>query len=366
MRDHGEPITVQQLVDRTGWTAMDVRYAVGSLMRKNHVARADEPRTWPALFQLQQRGESMAMQVNMKDVVFSKEAEALLAQRGDPIELAPTFNSEQIARSAVGLLGQTDILSSIQLATRLACTPEQLDASLDPLVQTSRLQRVSVLRSDVLMFDYRVSSSWGKPTGLDFEICCGATKVPQVSISPVARPATAKLVTQPQVALPLRSPAQLDIPRFVEPADQVDGTDDTKAPGAAVTPPAADIPIVDIPADRWYQDRRKDEPLSTVERVAATTEERAALSLGWQVSGDLPTNDELAHKAVLAEAIEPMAAQRLHEATDAVCAINSRGELAIDIGDGEIVTFPPKRALALRQFLVGCAFLETIHTGVSP
>lgn len=195
--------------------------------------------------------------------------------------------------------------------------------------------------------------------------CRGVTKVPQVSISPVPRPATAKLVSQPPVALPSQSPKPLDIPRFVHPVGQVDSADSCEAPAAAVTPRSAGIPIVDVPADRWYQDRRKDEPLSTVERVdttisATTADERAALSLGWQVSGDLPTNDELAHKAVLAEAIEPTPAQRLHEATDAVCAINSRGELAIDIGDGEIVTFPPKRALALRQFLVGCAFLETI------
>ncbi len=44
--------------------------------------------------------------------------------------------------------------------------------------------------------------------------------------------------------------------------------------------------------------------------------------------------------------------------SDLVCALNSRGELALDVGDEVLVKFKPKHALVLTRFLAGNTVLE--------
>ena len=46
------------------------------------------------------------------------------------------------------------------------------------------------------------------------------------------------------------------------------------------------------------------------------------------------------------------------DATDLVCALNSRGELVLDLGDEVIVRFRPEFSLVLQRFMAGNTFLE--------
>jgi hypothetical protein len=43
---------------------------------------------------------------------------------------------------------------------------------------------------------------------------------------------------------------------------------------------------------------------------------------------------------------------------DLVCAMNSHGELALDLGDGRNIKFPPAQAYYLKHFLVNTTVLE--------
>lgn len=50
------------------------------------------------------------------------------------------------------------------------------------------------------------------------------------------------------------------------------------------------------------------------------------------------------------------------EAVDTVCAMNSRGELAIDLGDGHQVKFQADQALIVKRFLANTSVLEELHS----
>jgi hypothetical protein len=47
---------------------------------------------------------------------------------------------------------------------------------------------------------------------------------------------------------------------------------------------------------------------------------------------------------------------------DLVCAMNSLGELALDLGEERVITFPPAKAYLLKQFLVNTTVLEQIQS----
>ncbi len=49
------------------------------------------------------------------------------------------------------------------------------------------------------------------------------------------------------------------------------------------------------------------------------------------------------------------------DAEDVVCALNSRGELALDVGGNVLIKFKPRQALIVTRFLAGNTALEQMH-----
>lgn len=82
-----------------------------------------------------------------------------------------------------------------------------------------------------------------------------------------------------------------------------------------------------------------NEPEPSPEPVSGAVTDPAPTSYGWVASNDVP---------------------KVFEADDdLVCAINSKGELVIDLGGANniVVQFPPKQALALQSFLDNTSLL---------
>lgn len=78
-------------------------------------------------------------------------------------------------------------------------------------------------------------------------------------------------------------------------------------------------------------------------------------ALGWQIGQPA----ELDRATIDAVASRDTAINVL-EADDMVCAINSRGDFVIDLGDGDLVKFPPAQALYLKRFLDNTSMLEEL------
>ncbi len=83
---------------------------------------------------------------------------------------------------------------------------------------------------------------------------------------------------------------------------------------------------------------------------------RASASLGWQV-GQAEGLDSATLDAVMDQTTAP----NVLEANDLVCAINSRGELVIDLGEDTLIKFPPVQALALHTFLGNTSVLQNLQ-----
>jgi hypothetical protein len=234
--------------------------------------------------------------------------------------LTASASREEVARAAVAHL-RKQTLSSSALAGLCQLPVASIDMALAPLADAGKLTRVSVLRKGVAEFDYRWGATW-IPTDADFALCRGSTDAPHAAVTVVQTKAPA-----PAIA---RSEAPRTGPAFTEkPADSGRTGGKSRAANAA-----------------------RDRALG-----------RPPQSLGW---GPAPS-PKVQPKAAAAAAPDnetPCACERAakeFEATDLVCALNSRGELALDLGEAVLVKFKPLQALILSRFLAGNTVLEQMH-----
>lgn len=223
----------------------------------------------------------------------------------------PTKQSE-LARQAIRTFTKNAICSSVQLAHLCGSTAAAIDQAFDPLVAAGKLQRVPTQRAGVDMFTYRFSALW-VPKDEDFQFA-DAPATPKAGISPVAPP---KLKAKPAPA-----PA----PIAASPAPQTR----TVASAPASAPAQAPASAVDLALTHANTLGFRD-----------TTEPTVAPDTLDVLVGDLESS--------------------LIEASDLVLAINSRGEFVIDLGQGDLVRFPPAQALQLKRFLVNTTVLECLE-----
>lgn len=219
-----------------------------------------------------------------------------------------------LARQAIRTFTKDAICSSVQLAHLCGSTAAAIDQALSPLVDAGKLQRVPTQRAGVDMFTYRFGALW-VPKDADFQFA-DATAAPKAGISPVAPP-------KPK-AKAAPAPAPISPP-----------------PGPAPATPAASPAPAETPKQA-----------STPATSSALTQES---SLGFRDETDLTETPDTLN--VLVGDLQP----ELIEAADLVLAINSRGEFVIDLGQGDLVRFPPAQALQLKRFLVNTTVLENLE-----
>jgi DNA-binding transcriptional ArsR family regulator len=256
-----------------------------------------------------------------------------------PIEPgATTGDLTALARQAVAALKGT-LLSSHGLAAVCNTTAEQIDAALAPLHQAGKLIRVDVMRGGVRMFDYRYSATW-VPRDADFDQQATAGQAaPTPQVSPVAPPKPKTAPSNP--ASPWRNnDLRLNGSSTRPPPDAL-------ATGAELGKKAAAPATAPVPAPAPAP------AAAPAERIPVFTSPE---NLGWKLS--TPPAVEPAVREAIAASLET--APSVLEANDLVCAINSRGELVLDLGDEDIVRFPPAQALYLKRFLDNTSVLEEL------
>jgi hypothetical protein len=270
-----------------------------------------------------------------------------------------------LARRAIGLLsGATR--SSVDLAGACNATKADIDTALDPLVQARKLIRVDVMRGGQPMFDYRYGAAW-VPRDADFDQGAGSP-VPAPKVSPVAAPAPAPApvpvpapapapapeakVTNP--ASPWRKPNHLQLPGSPVLAERVQPA---QAPGPVAPAPApAEKPAPKEPTAKPAADAlASGAELGKKTRAPVVPVFTSPKNLGWKIGQ--PAVEPSVRDAI-ASGQETMPG--CLEADDLVCAINSRGELVLDLGGDEIVKFPPVQALYLKRFLDNTSVLEEL------
>ncbi len=213
------------------------------------------------------------------------------------------------ARAAAKVLRNGKVHSSSAIAEILQLQPAVVDAALAPLHARSKLTRVAVRRGVVSEFDYRLD---GGLTDEDFAACQGATVAPTANVGPVA-PATPGPIV---VAAP-------------KPSAGGDRSASARA-GASGQRVGGEL-------ERAFNQR--------------------AESLGWAGAqspspGPQPSATEPQAFRDLVEAVADVDPITI-EATDPVTALNSRGELALDCGDGFTIKFKPAHTVQLARFLAG-------------
>lgn len=120
----------------------------------------------------------------------------------------------------------------------------------------------------------------------------------------------------------------------------------------------APYPSVSVTTSRRAESPRSPPPPAREPTPALpATPAHAMRSLGW--AEDVPPKGLDA--ATLDAVLDQSTVLNILEADDLVCAINSRGELAIDLGAGHLVKFPPAQALILKRFLGGTTVLEDLY-----
>lgn len=286
----------------------------------------------------------------------------------------------QLARRAVGYIKKGTI-GSAELAKLCQTTAPAVDAVLDPLVVPGRLIRVSVLRRGAPEFDYRLSAAWA-PQEADFAVCAAVGTPPTPSISPVAPPSpkaiSAPPSVRPQATIAERSQASRNggassaANRTLEqslstaaslgwaPAARAENqpTAAPVAPAASqpAAPPQAPAPVVAAPT----HDTPPAQPVASrlvraVNALATQTGEDAGRILDWLC------DDGLAQMALaFTGASQEVPGTGVLRVDDLVCAMNSRGELALDLDQARQVVFPPAQALYLMRFLVNTTILEAL------
>lgn len=222
---------------------------------------------------------------------------------------------EAVARAAVAHL-RKQTLGSAALAGLCHVSAAEIDAALAPLADAGKLTRLNVLRSGRPEFDYRWGATW-VPSDADFDSCRRTDSAPVASVSPVA----------------------------------------AAAPGGSAgvaSRPDTSRPYSETPVESGRRGGASRRAGIGLDRALA----QPPHSLGWEAA---PTRKVQPAAATSAAPDDDITRVEL-EATDLVCALNSRGELALELADGgPLVKFKPKAALILTRFLAGNTVLEQMH-----
>jgi len=304
------------------------------------------------------------------DSAASAQAYQVRRQTTGPTETPVACDPVQLARRAVGYIKKGTI-GSADLAKVCGASAPAIDAALAPLVVPGRLIRVPVLRRGESEFDYRLSAAWA-PKDEDFAACALATAAPIPSISPVAPPSPKALSappsSRPQISTAERAQASrnggasrvasLSLEQSQAagnslgwaPAAQIKTPSATTAPAQA---PAAADPTQQTPAAQPEAGRL----VRAVQALATQTGEDAGRILDWLCDGGL------AQMALTySRASQEVPGCSVIRVDDLVCAMNSRGELALDLDEARQMVFPPAQALYLKRFLVNTSVLEALDT----
>jgi hypothetical protein len=255
-------------------------------------------------------------------------------------EFAAGASHAATAQQAVEHL-RNQTFGSSALAELCGVPPAFVDAALAPLVDAGKLMRINAFRKGAAEFDYRWSSTW-MPKPEDFEVCRGGGTAPAPAISAVAPPAPGKLEAR---GAPASLPAHVTRPVLRE--DHITSgksgghskaARDSLARAFAQSPRS--LGWAPAPATKQVRGETKPPAPETKPPVAETNSAAAEPRAQIQINDKPP---------------------RQIDVTDLVCALNSRGELALDLGDDVLVRFKPKHALVLTRFLAGNTVLEQMH-----
>jgi hypothetical protein len=235
---------------------------------------------------------------------------------------APALSTDQLAsyaKRAVMML-RDETHSSVHLAAKCSTTADVIDKALSSLVDAKKLIRVDVVRGGQAMFDYR----WGScyvPQDSDFGTTGTQTPTPQVS--PVADP------TIKNAASPWRKAQALQLPGSLPPKAL-----EALASGAELGKKV----VASEPGMKVPDFKTKD----------------AEVMLGWQAltleNTDKPGVPEF----------DPM---HIEVEGDIVCAINSLGELVLDMDHQAVIKLYPDQARSLKRFLDNTSILEELAAG---
>lgn len=252
---------------------------------------------------------------------------------------APALSTEQLAsfaKRAVMML-RNETRSSVHLAAQCNTTADVIDKALSSLVDAKKLTRVDVVRGGQAMFDYR----WGScyvPQDSDFGTIATQTPTPQVSA--VADP------TIKNAASPWRKAQALKLP----------GSLPTK-PLDALTSGA------ELGKKAVEQKPEQAEPKTFQPKVPDFKTTDADVMLGWQVEkakDQHATAEEPPEPDDFGLVTDPM---HIEVEGDIVCAINSLGELVLDMDSQAVIKLYPDQARALKRFLGNTSILEELAAG---
>ncbi len=306
--------TYLELATATGLKSMQAGSVIGGYMRKGILFSAKRPSD------------------RLTRYFLTREAGQAYSTRVDTLEAAlQQVDLAAIARAAVSVMKRDfkALYSSPQLAQACHCSAATIDQALAHLADTRKLIRIAVMRGEANMFDYRASVVW-VPCDADFAVI-EAAAVPAAETSPVAHhksQAETRWVTAPVTAAAPTAPT---------------------APAGTV----AATPVDALAAGAELGRKQHHEAPHAGERVVPA-------SLGWQVAHEDPEAGAL-DQATLDAVTASDTPVNVHEASDLVCALNSRGEFVVDMGDGLVLKFPPPQAVAIKQFLVNTSVLESLQ-----
>lgn len=326
-----------------------------------------------------------------------------------PGAAAAAPSHETVARDAVARLRHST-LGSGALAQACQVSAAYLDAALAPLVDAGKLMRISAFRNGAAEFDYRWSAIW-VPKPQDFTACRGVGAAPEPAISPVAPPAPGRLEHRGAGRVAARAHALRPVLRDDQMASGKSGARskaarDTLERAFVQTPQSlgwAPTPAPAIPTDQestMSTAIRKPRPLKAdsarfqicallvakgdltrEELLANVSAERTAFNnalFNAKAAGHITFLEKPAKYHITSQGkawtggkapsapVAPDARIDIKvpnvplklDARDLVCALNSRGELALDLGDEVLIKFKPRQALVLTRFLAGTTVLE--------
>ncbi len=248
------------------------------------------------------------------------------AQAGQQ-DATPAMSAEQLATYAkrAVMMMRNETRSSVHLAAQCNTTAGVIDTALAPLVDAKKLTRVDVVRGGQTMFDYR----WGScyvPQDSDFGTTGTHTPTPQVSA--VADP------TIKNPASPWRKAQALKLP----------GSLPTK-PLDALTSGA------ELGKKAVEQKPEQAEPQVLQPKLPG-------VMLGW--AAQPATAEEPPEPDDFGLVPDPM---HIEVEGDIVCAINSLGELVLDMDGQAVIKLYPDQARALKRFLDNTSILEELAAG---
>lgn len=123
----------------------------------------------------------------------------------------------------------------------------------------------------------------------------------------------------------------------------------------ASDPPAAPLATTAAPAEPPVPDELPTTWPPGVQRPVIPSFGDMPASVGFKVSGD-----PLTYSVIPGDERTTDDTQLVIDAEELTCALNSKGELALDVGD-MVIRLNPAKAYELRRFLANTTFLDELH-----